>query len=161
MNKKGFEAGKSADELGIDTSRKFVIVSRRGDSLFNIGEIISFVEYSVFGPSDDLARFTNGKVVYPAFYSELAYADRTLRDMKVGDTIEKEGYENLEVLEVFSKIFAAKNPYNYINLYEIDALERLGWQLKEEPTLPSTEEQDKAIELLEKAGRIKNGKIIQ
>lgn len=86
MNKP-FESGKNAKELGIDTSRKFVVV--RGGSLFNVGEIVE-----LSGDEDSVVpKFSNGRKARFCCWGRLAYADerpRTLRDMKVGDIIVKE-----------------------------------------------------------------------
>jgi hypothetical protein len=65
---KPFEAGKTAEELGIDFSRKFVVVN--GGGYFPNGTIVTCV-----GESDSvIPRFTDGKKEYSLLLHRLAYA---------------------------------------------------------------------------------------
>lgn len=68
---KPFEAGKTAKELGIDTSRKFVVV-KGGHSLFQPGTVLTCLERE---RDDMMALFSDGcDRVYSVCWHRLAYA---------------------------------------------------------------------------------------
>ena len=66
---KPFPAGKTAEELGIDTSKKFVVVDN-GNTVFNTGEILMLIE----NDGTSAPYFSNGKTTWNCLWSDLAYA---------------------------------------------------------------------------------------
>ena len=94
-----FEAGNTAKELGIDTSRKFVVV-KDGHSLFQPGTVLTCLERE---RDDMMALFSDGcNRVYSVCWHRLAYAfvhaheEPEPYEPRVGDRVALEG----EVVEV-------------------------------------------------------------
>lgn len=129
--KQGFPAGKTAKELGIDVSRKFIVLE--GNELFDKGETVTLLE------DDDtrMPRFINEKgSMRFIHWSGLSYADRTIRDMNVGDIlVNREGFEN-RVLEVGENSFFPQycRPFNRAvgTWISFEQAELFGWHLKGE-----------------------------
>ena len=89
-----FEAGKNAKELGIDTSRTFVVLNENG-SPFEFGEIVAIA----IDDDTEIPRFESTKTGAKGdcFWSRLAYADETEPyQPRIGDRVSLEG----EVMEV-------------------------------------------------------------
>jgi len=79
-----FESGKTLEKLGIDTTRKFVVVDGEDHPFFNKGDILEFVRDS----TGDVSYFRNASRSYdehPCKLSRLAYAD--------ADKTERDGYD--------------------------------------------------------------------
>jgi len=133
MNK-AFEPNKNAEELGIDTTRRFVVV--KGDSIFNEGDILEL-------PNDEettcpyFKRISDGER-HSMYWDSLAYADKTLRDMEVGDIVIDEDGDEREVLAVCGKLFAysfdkgSKFFNELADWIEFYRAEDLGWKLKDQ-----------------------------
>lgn len=70
-----FEAGKTAKELGIDTSRKFVVVSNGKGEIFRTGDIVKMSGSAPFAiePGATFQNKQGDKEIM--FWRELAYAD--------------------------------------------------------------------------------------
>jgi len=132
--KKTFEQDKNAEELGIDTTRRFVVV--KGDEDFDKGDILEL-------PNDDettypyFKRISDGERHF-MYWSSLAYADKTLRDMEVGDIVIDEDGDEREVLAVCGKLFAysfdkgSKFFNELADWIEFYRAEDLGWKLKDQ-----------------------------
>lgn len=90
---KTFEAGKSAKELGIDTTRKFVVVKNMTHHLFEIGETLFYDR----GNEDyEYAYFINeGSESHLCSWENLAYYEEPTQEPevyvpKVGDVVQLE-----------------------------------------------------------------------
>ena len=84
-----FEAGKNAKELGIDTSRTFVVLNENG-SPFEFGEIVAIA----IDDDTEIPRFESTKTGAKGdcFWSRLAYADETEPyQPRIGDRVSLEG----------------------------------------------------------------------
>lgn len=103
MNKKAntpmktpFEAGKTAKELGIDTSRKFVVVSNGKGEIFRTGDIVKLSGSAPFAVEPG-ATFQNKQGDEETmFWRELAYADDVAEPVReeerlLGYDVGKEG----------------------------------------------------------------------
>lgn len=92
---KPFEPNKTAEELGIDKTRKFVVVSGNANLYFIKGSILIFLHDN--GPEGKLAffqRISDGFCEYAA-WSDLAYAEEEGPEPyvpRVGDRVSLEGY---------------------------------------------------------------------
>ena len=102
-----FPPNKTIKQLGIDITKKFVVVST-GGTHFNLGDIV------VLSTDDDTTcplfkRISDGWTSY-SLLSPLAYADRkeiTWDNIEVGDKIKP--YLDATIVEVFTNIFAYTN----------------------------------------------------
>lgn len=99
-----FEAGKTARELGIDTSRKFAVVSNGKGEIFRTGDIVKLSGSAPFAVEPG-ATFQNKQGDEETmFWRELAYADDEAKpepyQPRVGDRVSVE----VTVVELESEI---------------------------------------------------------
>lgn len=133
---KTFEAGKNAEELGIDLSRKLVVVT--GNESFIEGEIISLAE----NDNSNCPFFykNNGDGDHCIHWDKLAYAENTWDNLAVGDVlIDSAGRERTILGICGSVVFYSSTRYKDMfntNSYENDysSLAHLknnsGWTIK-------------------------------
>lgn len=92
-----FPPNKTIKELGIDTTREFVVVSKSSGHLLNVGDILKFcVDDNTTKPF--FMRESDGMTAWIAL-SDLAYADEPTEKKepyvpRVGDRIQIEGVVN-------------------------------------------------------------------
>lgn len=75
---KTFPAGKTAEELGIDTSKKFVVVNKNNKSEFSIGDVLKFDRqdgYEEHNPKVYLFRHENSGLRQLIGLEHLAYLE--------------------------------------------------------------------------------------
>lgn len=131
---KTFETDKTAKELGIDTTRKFVVVDRVSDK-FDIGDIIRL-------SNDDnshrleFTRISDGLKLF-TFWCHLAYADETpsfsKEGLKVGMKVKDSDGDLDEVVEVFENSFMIEGDLNPSALvYTYASVIEDGWTIMEE-----------------------------
>jgi hypothetical protein len=151
---KTFEPNKNAEELGIDLTKKFVVIIN-GDEYFDKGDIL------VISEDDEtelpyFKRLSDGKE-HCMYWSDLYYAERTLRDMEVGENIINGGDE-FTVLAICGDVICFDD-FGNIRWEKLETLNKLGWKPKDKSTTDTKAEE--CIAYLEKVGRITNGKIVK
>ena len=155
---KTFEPNKNAKQLGIDTTKKFVVVD--GEGIFPQGTILTLEE----DDGSSCPRFTDGKKIDYAPWFRLAYAEKNWDTLEAGDIIvNKYTGSKSKILAVLGDVFLMScwDDFEYA----------VGWRTKTEAqkdgytienTTPTEDEEvENAIKLLEKKGRIVDGKIIK
>jgi len=88
---KTFPAGKTAEELGIDTSKKFVVVNKNNKSEFSIGDVLKFDRqdgYEEHNPKVYLFRHENSGLRQLIGLERLAYLEE--EDEKIEYTVDPE-----------------------------------------------------------------------
>jgi hypothetical protein len=152
---KPFAPNKTIKELGIDVNRKFVVVDNGNP--FSKGEILTLSR----DDNTDIPFFKDRegweRCIALCF---LAYADKTLRDVEIGDKVVTPYGDEVEVMDVGIKGLLYKGcvmgSIHYMNFSEAEAR---GWHFKGEPTTDTKAEE--CIAYLEKVGIITNGKIVK
>ena len=93
---KTFPAGKTAEELGIDTSKKFVVVNKNNKSGFSIGDVLKFDRqdgYEEHNPKVYLFRHENSGLRQLIGLEHLAYLEEE------DEIFFAEGVSNIEVYD--------------------------------------------------------------
>lgn len=93
---KTFPAGKTAKELGLDTSRKFVVVNKNNKSGFSIGDVLKFDRqdgYEEYHPKVYLFRHENSDLRQLIGLEHLAYLEEE------DEVCLAEGVSNIEVYD--------------------------------------------------------------
>jgi len=150
-----FAPNKTIKELGIDTSKKFRVML---EGNFEVDDILEFVR----DDDDDMPffrRLSDG-CVFCTRLANLSYAERTLRDMQVGDiVVDIEGNEAM-VLSVSGKVFLFSMVNDFVKADKwvtFEQAERSEIKLKESTNTKAEE----CIAYLESVGKITDGKIVK
>ena len=155
---KTFEPNKNAKQLGIDTTKKFVV--NYSGSLFPRGEILTLI----IDDNTENPPFSNGKEEHYVRWNDLYYAEKNWDTLEVGDVVIHEDGDKSKVLAVLGDVFLKScwEGFEFADgcWYTKTQAQEYGWTI-EGATPTEDEEVEKALQLLRDKGRIVNGKLVK
>ena len=126
---KTFEEGKNAKELGIDLTRKFVVIEEGGN--FKKGDILT-VERDNDSDSPYFIN-KNGNREWTYWY-RLAYAEKNWDNLEEGDVLIDSAGDETCVLGICGEVIfrSARNEFDkYWGGYTKKQLQKIGWNIKD------------------------------
>jgi len=128
---------------------------------WELGKVFTIKRAEIYKPWDNASRYYDRNGIY-VFEDHLELATKTIEDVDYTDIIESEDGKRKVLGRINDLVFVSiSNDFDETGLeHTIAELKNLGYRIVQEEVEEDKEVED-AIKVLEKAGKLKDGKILE